>query len=104
MKYVLLPILALTLGACMGPSWQQAGKSGRDLKADLKRCERDAEDLALAESGTTRSEYGMATRGPNANLDPRGLSPLQLKDQSELSSRYDRSVERCMKSKGYTQG
>jgi len=106
MKYTLFPVLAFVFGlsACADTAWHQAGKNQRDMGNDLDACERKVEAATLAESGTSRGDYGMATRGPNATLDPRGLSPLQLKDKSDLASRYDDGVFRCMRAKGYMQG
>ncbi len=103
MRFALLVALALPLAACMGTPWQQAGKTAQQRDADLRVCEREAERDTLAERGTTRADYDLATRGPNATMDPRGLSPLELKDQTVMSDRYEKSVTRCMKSKGYVQ-
>lgn len=102
MRYAYLAALALVLSSCMGTPWQQAGKTGKQRDADLRSCEREAETDTLAAQGTTRADYDLATRGPNATMDPRGLSPLQMKDQTDLANRFDKSVERCMKAMGYT--
>ncbi|MBL8644778.1 MAG: hypothetical protein JNK21_12650 [Rhodospirillaceae bacterium] len=103
MKYVFFAVLALTLASCMGTPWQQAGKTSKQVSADLRSCERDAEAQTLAAEGTTRSDYGMNTRGPNTTLNPRGPSPLEMKDQVDLTDRYDKAVDRCMRGMGYRQ-
>lgn len=104
MKYLWLFALATALSGCAGTPWQQPGKTEKQRDQDLAKCERDAEAQALAQRGATRGDYGLATRGPDAALDSRGLSPLQLKDKSELANDFDALVGRCMKAKGYAQG
>lgn len=91
----------MMLAGCAGTAWVQQGKTEKQMHSDLAACERKAETTTLAESGTTRGDYGLATTGPNASLDPRGLNPRQLKDKSEMTSRFDDEVGRCMKGKGY---
>jgi hypothetical protein len=88
----------------MGTPWQQTGKTTSQRDTDLRVCEQRAETDTLADRGTSRADYDLATRGPNATMDPRGLRPLELKDRSDMANQFDTLVGRCMKSKGYVQG
>lgn len=101
-KFAAIALIAATLAACAAATWQQAGKSERDRDRDLTACERNAESQALAERRTTRGDYGLATAS-GAPQDPRGLSPLELKDRSDLTNSFDGLVSRCMRAKGYAQ-
>gem|GEM_PF-4304264 len=90
--------MALALSACAGTLWQQEGKTAEQTRRDVAGCERDAETATLSGSGTNRADYPLPTTGG------RGPSPLQMHDRAELSDRYDKAVDRCMRGLGYGQG
>jgi hypothetical protein len=91
-------LLVLALSACAGTPWQQQGKTASDTRRDLAACERNAETATLTGSGTSRADFPLPTTGG------RGPSPLEMHDRAELSDRYDRAVDRCMRGLGYGQG
>jgi hypothetical protein len=90
-------LMVLALSACASAPWQQQGKTSSEIRRDLAACERDAETSTLANSGANRADFPLPTTGG------RGPSPLEMHDRAELSNRYDRAVERCMRGLGYAQ-
>lgn len=95
--------IALALAACADSGWRNPAKSAAEQRQDLAACERDAEKASLASTGTTRNDYAIANAGL-AGPGSKGMSPLELKDKSDLSKSYASSLGRCMRAEGYVQG
>lgn len=94
--------IATAIAACVSPEarWTQAGRPVATVRADLARCEQDAERATLAQRGQTRGAYGM-DNAPGVAGGSRNQSPMGLHDQSDDADQYQRAVERCMSGLGY---
>lgn len=91
------------VAACASPElrWTQAGRSTATVRADLARCERDAERATLDRRGQTRGAYGMENP-PGVAGGSRTQSPMGLHDRNDDADRFQAAIERCMSGLGYT--
>jgi hypothetical protein len=94
--------LALMLASCAGTAWTQAGKTEAQKRTDLAACERQAESDTLG--GINRADYPLPTSSGGTMPGSRTSAPLEMHDRAEVTSRYDRAVNGCMRGKGYMQG
>jgi hypothetical protein len=94
--------LALMLASCAGMAWTQAGKTEAQKRTDLAACERQAESDTLG--GINRADYPLPTSSGGTMPGSRTSAPLEMHDRAEVTSRYDRAVNGCMRGKGYMQG
>ncbi|MCB2106605.1 MAG: hypothetical protein KDE14_02840 [Rhodobacteraceae bacterium] len=94
-------LAVLTGCASVGDRWQQAGHSERQIKADLRACEREAETDTLAARGETRSSYAADRSGTgwSGGTD----NPMRLADRSDAAKDFAKAVRRCMTAQGYTE-
>ena len=89
------------LAACAS-AWHNPHKNAQEAAADEKACSADAEHTALARAARQKEDYGMR-QPPMPGLN-RGETPMQLHDRVGTEDTFNDQFERCMTSKGYTQG
>lgn len=100
-QFVAVGALIAVVSGCAS-TWQSAGKSGEEVKADEKICAAGAEETALARAARQRMDYGRTQPYAPPGLN-RGETPMQLQERSRTEDVYTREFVACMSTKGYTQ-
>ena len=89
------------LAGCASDGWVNPNKTAAEIRGDQQTCTQEAQQDSLSRAGRTR-DYVAAPGGPGAgNL---GASPMEMRDRNAVVQDFHGNYDRCMESKGYTQG
>ena len=82
------------LGGCASPPmWSHPSKTEGAQEVDLRRCEREAERVALEASGQTRGDL--------AGRTGEATDPMSLKDRQLTARLFEARRDACMAALGY---
>ncbi len=97
-------ILPGVLSGCADTAWYNSHKNAQEAKADIAKCNAQAEDATLSRARRQRADYNpVPTPGTMPGLS-RGETPVQLAERSSNERDFGRQLEDCMESKGYSRG
>jgi len=93
LSLAVMGISVLVTGCASAPNWTHPSKPETATATDLRRCERQAERVALDSRGQSRGDLAGQTHD--------AADPMALKDRQSMRRLFDAQRDACMIGLGY---